>query len=287
MITDSQTNFVYFADTLPIKFRKEYDEITEALNRHNVSHGLIKGTRDIWCRDFMPVQVKAQEFLQFMYYPDYIDTPYLMKGRTNPDDVCGFIEKGRYHLPIVVDGGNVMKWQDCVVMTSKIFSENPWQPEELMEALRDQFGVKVIILPWDSKEIFGHVDSLCRPLPDGGVLFSEVSFFNPDIAKSAENVLDRFFPLIMQFGFGRTHNQDKLWAYMNYLQTKDVILFPKLSIPEDDEAFKQIKGMFPDYEGSIEQIDMHRIIKCGGALNCISWNIQSDDESAEDEERAD
>ena len=66
------------------------------------------------------------------------------------------------------------------------------------------------------------------------------------------------------------------WAYINYLQTKDLILLPKLGIDEDEQAFDQFKDLFPEYayKDKIFQVNVGDILKKGGALNCISWTIK-------------
>jgi agmatine deiminase len=64
------------------------------------------------------------------------------------------------------------------------------------------------------------------------------------------------------------------WAYINFLQTKDLILLPKFGIDEDEQAFKQIEEYFPDYKNRIAQVDMTKIVRFGGALNCISWTTK-------------
>ena len=66
------------------------------------------------------------------------------------------------------------------------------------------------------------------------------------------------------------------WSYINYLQTKDLILIPKYGIDEDEQALKQIKEYFPAYSNKnrVQQVVMSEIVKVGGALNCISWSIK-------------
>ena len=33
---------------------------------------VIPGTADIWCRDYMPIQLDQDRFCQFVYAPDYL-----------------------------------------------------------------------------------------------------------------------------------------------------------------------------------------------------------------------
>jgi agmatine/peptidylarginine deiminase len=69
------------------------------------------------------------------------------------------------------------------------------------------------------------------------------------------------------------------WAYINFMQTKDIILIPKLEIEEDNQALGVLKKHFPVYaeQNRIIQVEMRRVVNFGGALNCITWTIQEMD----------
>ena len=68
------------------------------------------------------------------------------------------------------------------------------------------------------------------------------------------------------------------WAYINALQTRDVIIVPGIGNTKlDNEAMSQFIALYPDYRGRIYQVQMKEIIeKWGGALNCSTWTISED-----------
>ena len=35
---------------------------------------MLQGTKDIWAVDYMPVQIQDDEFVQFVYNPDYLQS---------------------------------------------------------------------------------------------------------------------------------------------------------------------------------------------------------------------
>jgi agmatine deiminase len=72
MITDSQTNAVYFSSLLPAKCPELNAHITEALRKRGVPFGYLSETRDIWCRDYMPIQVDKDHLVSYNYTPDYL-----------------------------------------------------------------------------------------------------------------------------------------------------------------------------------------------------------------------
>lgn len=62
------------------------------------------------------------------------------------------------------------------------------------------------------------------------------------------------------------------WAYINYLQVGNKIIMPIFGIQEDKQAFKYIQEANPHCE--IRTIRLRDIASLGGALHCITWNIQ-------------
>lgn len=123
MITDDRTYVVFLSTWLKKSYPKFFDKFTACLNENDIKWRFIGNTADIWCRDYMPIQIETDEFVQYRYYPDYLtkresDKKYI----TNPDKAC----KSMYLFPskktdLVIDGGNVVKGADFVIMTEKVY----------------------------------------------------------------------------------------------------------------------------------------------------------------------
>lgn len=64
------------------------------------------------------------------------------------------------------------------------------------------------------------------------------------------------------------------WAYINFLQTKDLILLPKIGSDEDQQAFDQIEKFYPEYKNKIAQVNINEIVEYHGAFNCITWTTK-------------
>ena len=83
-------------------------------------------TNDIWARDYMPIQLANGDLIEFRFDPDYLQGRY--KGyrdlKTYPDLVCDAISKKTVKSDIIMDGGNIVKSKDCIILTDKIVSEN-------------------------------------------------------------------------------------------------------------------------------------------------------------------
>ena len=131
MITENQTNTVFFSDLLPKKCPVLNQYITEVLEAHGIPYAYLSETKDIWCRDFMPIQIEEDCFVFYKYTPDYLQDKTGLRLQTNPDAV---LQARQNHLTnvlqntvkvdLILDGGNVVKCGDIVVMTEKVFSEN-------------------------------------------------------------------------------------------------------------------------------------------------------------------
>ena len=181
MIADSETNVVFVADTLEPRFPEIYRGLKEILDDHGIPFMTIPGTRDIWCRDYMPVQVNEDHFVQFRYAPDYLAgkyRPLRADGEIGP--TLPWI-KNCVRSEIVLDGGNVVKWTDRVILTEKIFEENPeWGHRRLLAELERLLEVeRIILIPPETGDITGHADGMVRFVHDGTTIVGDYRRLDP------------------------------------------------------------------------------------------------------------
>ena len=59
MIADHQTNQVLVSDRLEIRYPELAENLEDLLKVHGVSVGKVAATKDIWVRDFLPIQLDA------------------------------------------------------------------------------------------------------------------------------------------------------------------------------------------------------------------------------------
>jgi len=281
MITDKETNTIYFSEKLLEQSPEIAKQISESIKHFGADCRFLPGTKDIWARDYMPVQVNDHKLIQFTFYPDYlIEYEYL---KSEPDSICADLQLNIVKSDIVLDGGNVVKSDNCVIMTDKIVIENKhkYNKEQLLAKLRELFEVdKVVLIPWDHGERYGHADGMVRFIDNETVLLQGYYNTRKDLFKDdfLEYLLDSLKENHLNYEFLNIDYPEKInakFAYLNYLQTKDFILLPSLGIEKDDAAMvEEIKKYFPDYKDKIQKIKMNSIIAKGGALNCISWTIK-------------
>ena len=131
MLTDNLTTGVYFSDLLPKKCPILNQHIAKTLEENRIRYAYLSETKDIWCRDFMPIQIDEDLFVFYKYTPDYLQSPYYRRLQTNPEKVLQApqnrleqVLQNIITIDLVVDGGNVVKCGDTIVMTEKVFAEN-------------------------------------------------------------------------------------------------------------------------------------------------------------------
>ena len=222
----------------------------------------------VWVRDYMPVQVSRDRFIQFRYEPDYLkDAP-----EYKPDVHCILDQLGINVCcsPINLDGGNIISCGDKVIMTDKIFQENPqYTHNRLIEELTELLEAELVLIPWDIYEEYGHADGMVRYMGDGRVLLNNYSDFDRPLRKRLLDALRPHFD-VEELHYG-CHTANS-WAYLNFLHVGQSIFVPQLNEKLDTVAFVQIEAAFPTCKCHMVH-GCEKIVKDGGALNCSTWNV--------------
>lgn len=275
MITDDQTNKIYFSPFLETECPKLWASIHQELTKRNIRHGLLNFPRYIWCRDYMPIQIAENGFVAYRFEPDYLvknQRRYRQFLMCDGYEIASKLTYPMTGMNLILDGGNVVKCGDTIVMTEKVFYENREKNRmEVERILRDTLKSDILFLPWDREEIFGHSDGIVHDAGEGRVLMTNYEDFDRNIAHQIEKCLEKKFDVIhLQYKTKRMHKRS--WAYINFLQTEKLVMVPQLEAEEDEQALEQISAVFPDSE--VIGIPALETVRKGGALNCISWNVK-------------
>lgn len=316
IITDNQFDTVYFSsyfsDIAPqnrlYPLTDIFCNLTEKLKAYNVRIGTIPrkdnyvatGELSIWSRDYMPLQVADRRFVQFTYTPDYLnakkylghvpDTGWINRRiaeKAQKENAADFYLS---YSDIVLDGGNVVRCGDYVVMTEKIFEENPEKsPARLLDRLESLFSAEIVLLPWDKRETYGHTDGLLRYVGDNTIIYGTYGlpeknrtdrWFNESFLRRLKK---KFDVRVLDFGcVDKIYPEEQLvdlrWAYMNWLQVGNLIIIPEFKdVPNSNEyARNQIFSVFGELglKVDIETVEATSLVKLGGCFNCASWTIK-------------
>lgn len=277
MISDKDTNTIYFSELLRTdsRFIETSKQIISTLDTFGAKYKFLPDTKDIWARDYMPIQINDKNFIEYRYDPDYLQGNW--KGsrdlKTYPDIVCNSINLSTEKSDLIMDGGNFVKSSDCVILTEKIVKENRlfYSKTDLIKKIQATFQVdKIVLIPQDKLDEYGHSDGMIRFIDNDTVLINH--YYKNDYVMQYRL---KQAGLKTEYLHYKTKKKDtRNWAYLNFLQTMDIILLPKFEIDEDEQALEQIKSFYPNYKGKIAQVEMSEIVKYDGALNCISWTTK-------------
>ena len=279
---DVCTNFVYISDKLKEFYPETYKRLTKLFDKMEIAWGEVNGTKDVWIRDYMPIQISNDRYLFYKYDPDYLKE-YGEKFLTDAHAVSKGVLH-HYHwrdIGVILDGGNVVPVGDYRVMTEKVFKENgkePYDPD-FCKLLKDVLYSDLIFLPWNCDEpktpnadIYGHADGIIRWTGNNQVLMSNHRDFKPEEADEIRSRLEKAGYQVTEMLFDvPTPNKDFNWAYINYLQVGCRIIVPTFGIPEDRQALEYIRDANPYC--LVKGFRMRDIARNGGALHCITWNI--------------
>ena len=275
MITNFETNIVYLAKGMT---SEKYVDATRHLlgTLHNqkihwVFLPLTASPLHIWARDYMPVQVSKKKFVRFNYSPDYLECN--PEYKPNISAILSALGIQVIDSDIIIDGGNVISCGDKVIMTGKIFRENPhYDHDVLIYTLSQLLEAEVVLIPEDCYDEYGHADGMVRFMGNGRVLLNNYCDFDKALRKRLLAALSPHFDIV-ELHYGAY--TDRSWAYINFLHVGQHILIPMIGDKLEEMAFKQITDAFPQCEcHSVYHYE--NIVREGGALNCSTWNILVD-----------
>ena len=165
---------------------------------------LLINTKDVWARDYMPIQLTKEDYLGYTYKPDYLDSGSgYEKCVTNWRLHNVHAEKFNLNkikcvqMPLVLDGGNVVKAvlndKPCMIMCEKVLKENNvdskngtevdgfrnWWKEWWKENF-DGTEMELVLLPWEGRELnpIGHADGMVRYIGNNSVLMTNYKDFD-------------------------------------------------------------------------------------------------------------
>ena len=283
MTADNDTNYVYFSSL--IRERAElhsfWRSLEKTISKAGIRYSFISNTNDLWCRDYMPVQVSKDKFVQFTFNPSYYNIRKYRHLLTETEKISVDVPYGpvNSYSPLLLDGGNLIRSRNTVILTERAVKENKTTKEELIPQLRQALQVEhVYLIPSQPYETSGHADGMIRLINDNTLLVADYHTESPSWRAKYERALNSTGLSMVSFpGVTTNIKNDKgevaaLGCYINFAWIGEVILFPQFDMPEDKEALKEAKRIFSGYKVlPVPAADM--AMSCG-VLNCATWNVQ-------------
>lgn len=279
--TEVYFEVIYFSSHLQSpRYKSVAQNLFAALDANKIKYDLLPGTKDIWMRDFMPVQRKDGTYISFLYEPSYLkDQPQLrtdfrrdISGRFSifggSDDVI--------YSDINLDGGNVVfsPCKEKAIISDRIFSENPgYDRAALVRELEELLSAQVIIIPSLPSDMTGHADGMVRFVDNNTVVCNTTNYRN-GLEQRIKKVLVLHGINTIDFPYFSSARGSAAGCYLNYLETYDHIFLPVFGSDMDQKAIQRAEEIFSK---QVVPVRIDEIAKDGGGLNCVSWEIEPRD----------
>lgn len=277
VIIPSREQTVYLSGLLKSEYPETCNRLIKILEKHYVKYAFLEGTKDIWCRDYMPVQTPSGKLIQFTYNPSYLrGNKEWEDSRSDVKEVCRLNNIEALFSDINLDGGNVLICDDRAIISDRIFSENPNRDkDELVKELTKLLECEIIIIPTENDDMTGHADGMVRFVNRniilGNNLEAEYKYWRERMQKVIEKYNLKYINMPFFVPKDSKHPLSAVGVYVNYLEVDNLIVLPVFGKEEDNQAITIIKEAFPGK--AVETIDYNDVAYEGGLLNCTTWII--------------
>jgi agmatine deiminase len=279
MVPGKHTNTVYLSEKLHSdkRFNETCNALIELLDKQGIRHDFLKATKDIWCRDYMPIQTEKGKFVQFRYEPSYLMDD--LDLQSDPRDVCKANNFEPQFSRINLDGGNVVNWSDRAILTDRVFDENPkyHSKTKLISEIEKLLEVEIVVIPQIKSDMTGHADGLVRFVDQNTLLGNdreqEYKYWKYSINKVLKEHGLAYIDIPFLDHKEKKYPDHAIGCYVNYLEVQDLIVLPIFETKnnKDKEVFDTFRQIFPDRK--IETMNYNAVGLFGGLLNCTTWTI--------------
>ncbi len=273
--TNNEGQTVYMSGLLMDRYPETCHNLLEILEKHNTNYSFLKGTKDIWCRDYMPVRIESGKLIQFRYEPSYLKgKPEWEESRSDVREVCRLNGINAQFSDINLDGGNVLICGGRAILSDRIFPENPnIDKNELLARLSDLLECEIIIIPTIHGDLTGHADGMVRFVDRdtllGNNLDSEYKYWREGMQK----VLTKYKLSYIDVPFfeDKEHPDSAIGVYVNFIEVNNLLVVPIFGNEQDKGVLAILHRAFPDKQ--IETLNYNDIALEGGLLNCTTWIV--------------
>lgn len=276
----NKEQIVFMSELLLEKYPTPCKNLIKILEKHNVKYAFIKSTKDIWCRDYMPVQTQSGKFIQFKYDPSYLKGNKKWEAsRSDVKEVCKVNNIKVQFSDINIDGGNVLICDGRAILSDRIFSENPNKDKDaLISELSKLLECEIIIIPAINGDYTGHADGMVRFVNRNTILGNRLADEYKYWQNGMQKVLATYNLTYIDIPFltdmkDRNYPESAIGIYVNYLEVNNLIVVPRFNRDEDKQVVEILQKAFPNKH--IETIDYSEVAREGGLLNCTTWVVNS------------
>lgn len=277
MVLAKDTNVVFLSKLFRSEYPQECTALTDIFDRQNIAYKFLPNTKSIWCKDYMPIQISKDKFVQFKYSPTYIESE---KFLTNTSQVYSTLGIEPVLTDIVLDGGNLVYTADKVIITDRVFDENSSfsSKVKIINKVENFLEAEVIIIPQIKSSEKGLAEEHIRFYDDNTLIGNDREVEYPYWSNKMNTILKDYQLNYIDFPFYRitdnTYFHNIIGNYINFLEVDNLIILPQFEDKEnkDLEALNEIQKLYPNR--AIETIQLNKIAFEGGLVNGVTWAIQ-------------
>lgn len=275
MVNESETNKLFITDLLLNHHPTIAKTIIETCCMHNTEVSIINHANDYWCRDFMPLQINKNKFVQFVYDPSYYKHKKYRHLKTDVEEHNNSLAGEIIFSDIVLDGGNICFYNHTAIISEKVFIDNPLYPKQtLIHELTNHLELdKIVFVPTVPYDITGHSDGMVKFINEDTIFLND---FSKICSKPYLNKLHRALkgfnvvPMTNELHKNKLKD-DATGDYINMIVVKDLIFLSAYGNTSDEVAFRTVEAAFPSHD--IKQIKTNALAAKGGVLHCATWNL--------------
>lgn len=282
---------VYISGTLPLGKNKEgfygkivFEELSliPEINLKNLD------TKNVWCRDYMPVKTASGKYVQFTYRPWYMDGDKYKDHFPDQASICNDLGIKCELSSIFLDGGAIEIRGKKGIVSDRVFRDNLDKKEvEIYTELKTILDLEqLIIIPKYPYDFTGHVDGLVRFIDGNRVVVNDLKKELEEAQKDKnsyrkqliENWIYAFKSAFLNAGLQMEELPTSIpensppssgeGIYTNFLLLEDVIIMPVYGKDEDEIAADRLSDL---YGKTVKTVNAKELSQMGGMINCVTW----------------
>ena len=207
---------------------------------------------DYWCRDFMPLQINKNKFVQFVYDPSYYKHKKYRHIKTDVKKLNNSLTGKIIFSDIVLDGGNICFYNHTAIISEKVFRDNPLYPrQKLLNELTNHLELdKIVIVPTVPYNVTGHSDGMVKFINEDTIFLNDFSkICSNTYLKKLHKALKDFNVVPMTNEFHRNKLKDDATGdYINMIVVKELIFLSCYGYPSDEVALQTVEAAYPNHK---------------------------------------
>jgi len=267
---------IYFSENISQELPLFFKKLGKTLVDNEINFDLLKGTKDIWCKDWMPIPVSNGAFVKFKYDPDYL------KGvdeqpKPNVNNLTKQLRISVEEKDIVLSGSNIVRKGQKGILTEKIFQENrELSRDSIISQIKNALGLnEIIIIPQEPQDFLGNADNMVRFINEDTLFINDYSFFDEEFSKGITSKIKAHGLEMVKLPYlpeQKITNElyTALGNYINFLEVGNKVIMPTFGLESDRVAFQIIQRSFPNKE--VVPLSSIDLAMKGGVLNNVTWS---------------